>query len=454
MRRKSTIQIYLDFTQKSSLKVVREFREKYDGIDGVLRKNPKILQWVHRRLSRHLSTSNKGREAKYSSEEVLRALIVMFVEGDSYREVVVRIEESDFLRAFVGLGIRPMMDFTFLSKAFGCLGPKTWERINKSLTEYAVSEEKISGEKLRIDTTAVETNIHYPTDASLLWDSWRMLVRILRYVREEYPWICRKNRFHDRKTKRRYLYIARHAKSTSRRKQRTVKRMYRELIEAVERVLEISREALLQLPSWEPWRAELEHFQPLVECVIDQARRRVLHGEMLPADEKLYSIFEEHTELLKRGKARKPVEFGHMVLLGQTGEKFISQYRVMMPRIQDKDLVRDSLETHKSHFQTLPNTLAADKGFYESMKELRELEKDIATVSICKKGRRNAEEKAREQTEDFKEAQRFRAGIEGSISVLKRVFKLGRCLFKGFRNFASSIGCAIFCHNLIKLTGT
>jgi transposase, IS5 family len=454
MRRKSTLQIYMEFSQESSLKVVRDFREKYDGIDRVLRKNPGVLDFVHRCLGKHLSTSRKGREAKYTSEQVLRALVVMFVEGESYRDVVVRIEESEFLRSFVGLGLKPMMDYSFLSKAFGCLGPENWERINESLTAYAVTEKKITGEKLRIDTTAVETNIHYPTDASLLWDSWRTLVRILRYVREEYPWICAENRFHDRKTRRRFLYITRYAKSTSGCRQRTVKRVYRELMDAVERVLEISRQAVQQLPAWEPWRAELEHFQPLVEWVIDQARRRVLDGEMLPADEKLYSIFEEHTELLKRGKARKPVEFGHMVLLGQTREKFISQYRVMLPQIPDKDLVQDALDTHKQSFKRLPKTLAADKGFYESMKELQKLEKHIATVSICKKGRRNALETAREQTEDFKEGQRFRAGIEGSISVLKRVFKLGRCLFKGFRNYASSIGCAIFCHNLVLLAQT
>jgi len=178
----------------------------------------------------------------------------------------------------------------------------------------------------------------------------------------------------------------------------------------------------------------------------------VFNGETVPADQKVYSIFEEHTELLKRGKARKPIEFGHMVLLTETREKFISQYQVMEKKRNDKDLVTETLETHKSQFGTLPDVLAADKGFYESMKELQKLEELIQTVSICKKGRRTPEQEERENTEAFKSGQRFRAGIEGTISVLKRGFKLTRCLFKGFRNFASAVGCAVFCHNLVALT--
>lgn len=453
MRRKSTEQMYLDFSRESSLKVVREYRAKYEAIGRILGANSDIVRLAHRDLGKHLSTSRSGREAKYTSEEILRSLVVMFVEDASYREVVIRIEGSEFLRGFVGLGIKPMMDYTFLSKAFGCLSPETWEAINGRLRAYAAKEEKITGEKLRVDTTVVETNIHYPTDASLLWDSYRTLVRLLRQAREQYPWICAKNRFHDRKVKRRYLFITRKAKSTSKRTRRKVKTAYRELIEAVRRVLAISEEAAEMLRSVDPFFApELKHFQALVERVIDQAERRVFEGERLPADEKLYSIFEEHTELIIRGKARKPVEFGHMVLLGQTAEKFISQFRVMPKRIEDKDLLEDAVETHKNDFEEVPSLLTADKGFYESMKELQKLEKEIETVSICKKGRRNEAEKERESAEEFKAGQRFRAGIEGSISVLKRVFKLGRCLFKGYRNFASSIGCAVFCHNLVALT--
>jgi len=163
-------------------------------------------------------------------------------------------------------------------------------------------------------------------------------------------------------------------------------------------------------------------------------------------------LFEEHTELIKRGKAGKPIEFGHKVLIAQTGEKFIHHYDVFAKRREDKELIEPTLAAHKRLFGTGPGTLAADKGFYENMEQILELEENIKTVSICKKGRRNQDEYQRESTEDFKDGQRFRAGCEGSISVLKRVFKLDRCLFRGFKNYAASVGCAVFCHNLVLLT--
>jgi IS5 family transposase len=172
----------------------------------------------------------------------------------------------------------------------------------------------------------------------------------------------------------------------------------------------------------------------------------------LAADEKLYSLFEEHTQLIKRGKAGKPIEFGHKILLAQTGEKFIHHYQVLGRHCEDKDLLEPALDAHQSIFGCLPDVLAADKGFYESIDQIRVLEKDIATVSIAKKGRRNDQEYAREHTEAFQAGQRFRAGIEGSISVLKRAFSLKRCFYKGFKNYAASVGLAVLCHNLVLLT--
>ena len=117
----------------------------------------------------------------------------------------------------------------------------------------------------------------------------------------------------------------------------------------------------------------------------------------------------------------------------------------------DNSLLKGTIKEHRKLFGKVPEVLAADKGFYESREQIKKLTKKIDTVSICKKGRRTEEESRRESTEEFKAGQRFRAGIEGTISVLKRAFKLNRCLFKGFKNYAASLGCAVFCHNLVLL---
>ena len=451
MRTKVSTEMYFDFSSPSSIKIGQEYRAKYEALSGLLDDNPELLSLAHRDWQQLLSTSTKGRDG-YTSEQLLRALIVMFIEGCSYRDTIVRIDTSEFLQYFVRLGVRPTMDFTFLSRAFCNLSATTLSHMNSVVAKYALDREKITGEKQRMDTTVYEINIHYPTDSSLLWDSFRTLARLLRNIHNELPQLKLKHRYHDKKVKKRMTYIARNASSKSKSTKREVKKRYRDLIDSVRWIHGIGLKVLSKLQSAGYAAPLLLHYLPLVDRIINQAYQRVFEGKTLPPDEKLYSLFEEHTELIKRGKAAKPVEFGHKVLLAQTGEKFIHHYQVLEKRIEDKDLLKPAIEAHKDLFNAYPATLAADKGFYESMDQIAELEKDIKLVSIAKKGMRTEEEYQRETSDEFLAGQRFRAGSEGSISVLKRAFKLGKCFFKGFKNYAASVGLAVLCHNLVLLT--
>ena len=180
--------------------------------------------------------------------------------------------------------------------------------------------------------------------------------------------------------------------------------------------------------------------------VISTAERANLKGETVRACERVFSLFEPHTELICRGKSRKPVEFGHVILLSQTKEKFISHYEVMEHRIPDPELGPVSVKNHERLFGEPPEVLAADKGFNPKAKERAALEEKVETLAIPRK------------LSDWAEVigslwQRFRAGIEGSISVLKRAFRLLRCPYRGFKSFAASVGLSIFCHNLVLLAG-
>lgn len=452
MRTKTTHQQYLDFTDKSSLKIVKEFREKYKSFSKLLDDNPQLVSLVHQDLAALLSESKSGRKSQYTSEQILRSLVVMYVEGEDFRGTVVRIADSDFLRSFVGIGVNPMMDYSFLNKAHNALSEDTWKEMNRMLAQYALQNGKISPEKLRMDTTVYETNIHYPTDSSLLWDSFRSLSHLIKQIQQELPQLALKHRFHVKKVKKLHLFITRNGSSNSKSKKRKVKSTYRTLISRVEWILEVAHKVLNALEKAGYESQLLAGYVPIVAKIVNQAAQRVLHGVKLPADEKVYSLFEAHTELIKRGKAGKPIEFGHKILIAQTGEKFIHHYEVMPKRREDTELIEPTLKAHKKLFETGPDVLAADKGFYENIKQILKLQKKITTVSICKKGRRNQAEYNRESTEEFKYGQRFRAGCEGSISMLKRVFKLGRCLFRGFKSYAASVGCAVFCHNLVLLT--
>ncbi len=451
MRTQSSNENYFNFSTKSSLNIVNQYREKYEALSFMLEANPELLSLAHRDWEIWLSTSSEGRDG-YTSEQLLRALIVLFLEGGSYRKTVILIDNSEFLQYFVRLGIKSTMDFTFLNKAYSCLRQDTIDKMNGILTNYAITEEMISSEKQRMDTTAYETNIHYPTDSSLLWDSFRTLSNLIRNIINAFPTLDLHHRFHDKKAKKLATYIARNASGKKKQTKREVKRQYVKLIKRVswihgvgQDVLEKAAEAGYDAPT-------LAHYLPLVKKIIDQADRRINKGETVPVDEKLYSLFEEHTELIVRGKAGKAIEFGHKILIAQTGEKFIHHYKVMEKKVDDKDLLMPALEAHRSLFCDYPELLSTDKGFYESMKQISSLEEKIPVVSIAKKGRRTEAEYERETTDDFLDGQRFRAGSEGTISVLKRAFKLGKCFFKGYKNYAASVGFAVLCHNLVLLT--
>jgi len=451
LRTQATTTMYFDFSGESTIKVVKEYRAKYQAISDLLDANPQVLALAHRDWSRFLSTSSKGRDG-YTSEQILRALIVMMVEGQDYRGTVVWIDTSEFLQYFVRLGVKPTMDFTFLSKAFCALSPRTLQAMNAALAAYARQEKKITGGKLRLDTTVYEVNIHYPTDSSLLWDSFRTVARLVRGIQKGLPHLGLRHRFHEKKVKKLSTFIARNASHKTKSTRRAVKRQYRQLMDRVRWVHGVGQEVLRQVMFHGEAASELAHYLPLVTRIIEQAHQRVIEGVCLPPDEKLYSLFEEHTELIQRGKARQPIEFGHMVLLAQTGQKFIHHYQVPEKRVADPDLLPDALAAHQALFEQDPALAAADKGFYSGMDQIAELEKKIPTVSIAKKGRRTPAQYRRETSRKFIAGQRFRAGCEGSISVLKRAFKLGTCLFKGFKNYAASVGLAVLCHNLVLLT--
>ena len=455
----------LDY-RPSNLKVTNEYYEKYERISRILEANPKIVRLIHRDLKeplKYAQTKGKdGRPHRFTSDQVLRIIISQNVEGASLREIVIRIDDSHFLRQFTRIGLGPMMDYTTLDKLKNSIGPGTWKKVNRRLAEYAVEEELISGERLRMDTTVVETNIHRPTDSWLLWDIYRVLARLIGKAREIDPEAVGTKRLHPRRVKRLYSKITRKAKKKGTSVE-GLKSLFRPLVEHVEgiwvwagSVAEGLRHSVrkgdpLQAAAAEALAEEIEHYRALGARGIDQARRRVLQGEKLTNDEKLFSIFEPHTELLIRGKAGKEVEFGHMIQIEQVRQKFITNYGVFEKKPVEPRLLDPALQSHRKLFGEDPEELTADKGYDGGQEMRRRLREKIGTVSIAKKGRRTAEETEIEREPAFRHLQRFRAGVEGTISFLKRVLRLARCFNRGWEHFVSTVGATVFSHNLLVL---
>jgi len=461
MRTKRNIQAEFDF-QPSTLGITTEYFERYERISHLLDTTPRIVDLVHGDLAEILERQEKGsgRACRVTSEAVLRIILAQVIEGESLRGIVIRIDDSNYLRRFVRIYNGPMIDFTTFCTLKNGIKPATWAKINELLKKTAVKGGSLSGEKLRLDTTAVETNIRWPTDSGLLWDTYRVMCRLINSAREVDSLCACDRRLQPKLAKRLHAQIARH----SGRKgvvSGAVKRLYSQLIPLVEDVLEWSASISKRLTKVRgehgssgmagAVKSQLEHFHSLGLKVVNQARRRVFNGEKVPNEEKIFSIFEPHTELLKRGKASKPIEFGHMVLIQQAEGKFITDYRVFEKKPVDHTLVDPAISSHERTFGEKPEEVSADKGFYESMERIKELEQDIEVVSICKKGSRTAEEAAREKSKRFRLGQKFRAGIEGSISFLKRILGLWRCMSKGWEHYVSTVGATVFVHNLLVL---
>jgi IS5 family transposase len=430
-------------------KVVRDYRDRYRAISQVLDDNPNILLAIHRDLLKLSEGDAQGREGDYTSENIFRALIVQHLEGLPFRETVIRIGSDSFLQDFARMRKRAVMDYSFLDKCFLAVEPKTWKRINELLGQYGVAEDMVHTNVIRTDTTVVESNIHHPTDASLLWDTWRVASRLLKQAMEFAPGCC-PHRLHDRKIKRLYLYIIRYMPSKSESRQRTVKASFRTLIERTEWIVTVAEEfcavgaGLRGDSALAAVTLELKAYLPAMKKVVAAARRAQMDGETVPASERVFSLFEPHTELVKRGRRHKPVEFGHKVLLCESAEKFITDYEVYEKQEADCDLTESVIKRHEKLFGERPEVLAADKGFCPAEAKFAELAEQVDTLAIPRRMR------------DFMDKvlahwQAFRAGIEGTISGLKRAFRLIRCFFRGFRSFGAAVGLGVFCHNLIVL---
>jgi IS5 family transposase len=449
MRRKKEAVLSFESRDDGLPKVVRDYRARYRAISQVLDANPEVLSAVHRDLLELSEGDARGRKGDYTSENILRALVVQHIEGLPFRDVVIRIGSDPFLQDFLRMRKRPVMDYSFLDRCFLAIEPRTWKRVNELLGRYGVARGAVDPDVIRTDTTVVESNIHWPTDSSLLWDTWRVASRLLKRARAIFPGYC-PHRFHDRKIKRLHLYVTRYMPSKSPARRRNVRASLQTLVERTEWIVAVAEEFCTTQAGCSILAAvvlELRAYLPAMKTVVATARRAQVDGEKVPARDRVFSLFEPHTELIKRGRRQRPVEFGHKVLLCESAEKFITDYEVYEKQEADCDLTESVIERHQKLFGRRPEVLAADKGFCPAEAKFAELAEQIDTLAIPRRMR------------DFVDKvlahwQAFRAGIEGTISGLKRAFRLIRCFFRGFRSFASAVGLGVFCHNLIVLADT
>jgi IS5 family transposase len=387
-------------------------------------------------------------------EVILRMQVVRHLYDLSYEQTELQVSDSLVLRQFCRVYFQPVPDHTTLCKWSQEIQPETLQALNQRLLAIAVQAKLTGGRKLRMDGTVVETNIHYPTDSSLLADCVRVLGRTLQRAKEliqEQSGLTKETFRNRTRSARR---AARQIGLLSRQGQEKTRATYRKLVHITQTTVRQAEQvfAVLQEQSEGPVLAEtLATFLPRTLQVIDQAVRRVFQGEQLSPDEKIVSIFEPHTDIIRRGKARQPTEYGHKVWLGEVEGGFISQYQILDGNPQDDAQWQPTLERHIEQFGHPPWQASADRGVHSTDNEALAEELKVKRIILPQPGKKSKARQQHERQRWFRRGRRYHAGVEGRISVINRKHGFKHCRNRSENGFASWVGWGAVANNLTKL---
>jgi IS5 family transposase len=404
--------------------------------------NRSILRAVHADLLRVRKADAKRGRKGLSAEQVVRAAAVKQMFGFSYEELAFQLEDSLQLRGFCGLSpAEEAPKKSALQANIGAVRAETWEAMNKTLVRYARKRKVEDGRWMRTDTTVIASNVHHPLDSALLWDGVRVLTRIMQRAHDKYG-TTRSN--YRRRAKRRMIAIL-----NAGRMDRRVP-LYRDLLKVTHKTVRAAEQARKELARAGAilYATQLGYFLPLVKRVIDQTERRVLRGESVPAEEKLVSIFEPHTDIIR--KDRRDTYFGHKATLSTGRSGLVLDLVVENGNPADSTLTVRSAKRHRALFGAPPERAAFDGGF--ASKANLETLKSSGTNEVCfSKPAGVPVEKMTSTPRVRRILKRFRAGIEATVSFLKRSFGLSRCTWKGLPRFHAYAWCSTVAHNLLVL---
>jgi transposase, IS5 family len=419
-----------------------------------------LFEHVKTDLSRRWPRTTVTGRPSTPVEVVLRMLVIQHLYAWSYAQAEHFIGDSLVLRQFCRLGFEPMPHHTTLMRWANAVQPETLHALLDRVTELARSLKVTRGRKLRIDSTVVETTIRHPSDSGLLADGVRVLSRLVRRagVLLRPPGVDGAL-FRDRTRSAKRLARRIHASAAQARATGVAERT-----SLYQRLLHVTQSSLGQAAQVEDLlkrrrsgaakrlRAQLAHFQPLVHQVCAQAQRRVLGGEAVPAVDKLVSLFEPHTAVIRRGKLPTPTEFGSKVVVDEVDGGLVTRYAILEGNPPDAPNLPESLDHHRAAFGCVPAVLAADRGFSTSANEQFAQARGVRCVALPHQGPLSSSRSQIEQRPIFRKACRFRAGIEGRISVLKRRFGLRRCRYHGPDGMERWVGWGVLAHNLRQIS--
>lgn len=386
-------------------------------------------------------------------EVVLRMLVVKRLYSFSYAETERYVRDSLLLRQFCRVYLNPVPDDTTLIKWANLVRADTLQQFNDRITQLALAHKITKGKKLRTDGTVVETNIHAPSDNRQLADGVRVLTRIVHKIHKLQSTSQAVGEDLTQAARNVSRKIGETLRQRSEEAKAAGKQLYQELIEMTQTSVSHAQQILDQLGP-QTQRAEqrlkhqLETFVPLVKRVIDQTQRRILEKETVPAQEKVVSLFEPHSDIIVRGKDTKPVEYGHKIWLNEVDGGIVNHYRILKGNPSDEQQWEPSLQAHQKSFHSPPEQASADRGVSSTPNEQVAKDLGIEHVILPKRGYKSKARQEFERQDWFVAGRKWHAGVEGRISVLKRAHGLGRCLNRGEAGFHRWVGWGVITGNL------
>ena len=406
---------------------------------------------------RHEHSATKGR-SQTPAEMVLRLLLLKHVRNWSFDTLEREVRANLVYRDFTRIGMGKVPDAKTLARIAQALGGEVIAELHRRLVEIAQEEGVIQGRKLRVDTTVVETNIHYPTDSSLLGDGARVLTRTMKKIETRAGQMKRKVRNRMRSISKRVVAIAAASRHKGPEAEAKRKKQYRELLRYSRQILNDAKRVIAEVEEMSTRKKKrlvglVEHLTEMadrVRRVVKQAKARVLDGiTQLPG--KIVSLFEPHSEIIRKGKANKPTEFGKLVQVQEAEQQIITHYDVFDQRPSDRDLLLGAVEAHERVLGRVPRLATADAGYYSQAQEQAVEQKGVKWVAVPNRNTKSAERKKKEHSRWFKHAQRWRTGCEGRISVLKRRHGLSRCRYRGAEGMKRWVGLGVMADTLISM---
>jgi IS5 family transposase len=422
-----------------------------------------LVQIVYEALALRWPQSRTRGRPGTPAEVVLRLLLLKHIRNWSYRVLEREVRANLVYRQFTRVGAQKVPDAKTLGKLAVALGPQIIEQLHRRVVGIARERQIIRGRRLRLDTTVVETDIHYPTDSSLLGDGVRVLTRTMKRIAQIAGRAGTRLRDRTRTVRYRVLEIARASRSRVSQGQERMKAIYRKLLHSTARVVGQARRFaqdvatgakrarhLMEQLSLEAAAAYLERMIPLVQQVMHQTRERIFKGNTHAAG-KLVSLFEPHTEVIRKGKAAKPTEFGKMVKIQEAERQIVTHYEVYEQRPSDCDLLLPAIAVHEQLLGRKPYLVTADAAFFSQRNEAAAHARGVKRVAIPNRLTRSAQRKRLQKKRWFRNAQKWRTGCEGRISLLKRRHGLSRCRYKGLPGIKRWVGFGVIADNLINI---